>query len=209
MNLTQTWEWSDNKKVDLTIDIYRTSFDQQWVADADVSAHKVLLYNLEGHSKSNSYQAEVRAEPAKGFSLLAAFRYNDVKMLLNNELRERPFVNRYKALLNLSRKTRFDKWQFDVTLLWNGDMRIPNTADNPTEFSLEERSPSYVVAHAQITRRLKHLEIYVGGENLGNYRQHHPVLAANDPYGPFFDASMIWGPLSGRMIYAGLRWTLL
>lgn len=209
MNLTKTWEWSDSRKVDLTIDIYRTTFDQQWVADADVSARKVLLYNLEGHSRSNSFQAEVRVEPAKGFSLLGAFRFNDVKMLLNNELRERPFVNRYKALLNLSRKTRFDKWQFDVTLLWNGDARIPYTADNPTEFRLEERSPSYIVAHAQITRRFKHLEIYAGSENLGNYRQHHPVLAANDPYGPFFDASMIWGPLSGRMIYAGLRWTLL
>lgn len=209
LNLTQSWEWSNDHKVDITFDFYRTEFDRQWVADADISARKVVLYNLEGHSHSNSFQAEIRAEPLKGLSILSAFRYNDVKMLLNNELRERPFVNRYKALLNLSRKTRFEKWQFDLTLLWNGDARLPYTGDNPEQYRLSERSPSYVMAHAQITRRFRQLEVYAGSENLGNYRQHHPVLAPAEPYGPYFDASIIWGPLSGRMIYAGLRWTLL
>ncbi|MGC8864687.1 MAG: TonB-dependent receptor [Bacteroidales bacterium] len=209
LNLTQTWEIGDDRNLDVTLDFYNTSFNSQWVADADVSARKVVLYNLAGPSKSHSYQAEIRAEPFKGFSVLTAFRYNDVNMLLNNELREKPFVNRYKALINLSQKTRFDKWQFDFTFLWNGDARLPYTGDNPKTYRLAERSPSYVIMHGQITRRFKHWEVYAGSENLGNYHQHHPVVAADDPYGPFFDASMVWGPLAGRMIYTGLRWNIL
>lgn len=208
LNFTQTWDLGANRNLEVTLDFYNTFFDSQWVADADVSARKVILYNLQGQSSSHSYQAEVRVEPARGLSVLAAFRYNDVKMLLNNELREKPFVNRYKALVNLSQKTRFDKWQFDFTFLWNGDARLPYTGDNPEEYRLPERSPSYVVMHAQVTHRFKHWELYAGSENLGNFRQHYPVLAAADPYGPYFDASLVWGPLAGRMIYAGLRWNI-
>ncbi len=208
INITRTWEWTEKRKMDITLDFYRTVFVNQWIADADVSARKVILYNLKGPSRSNSFQSEIRIEPAKGLSVLTAFRYNDVKMLLNNELRERPFVNRYKVLLNLSQKTRFDKWQFDFTGLWNGSMRLPYTGDNPEEYRLKDRSPSYVIVHVQVMRRFKHMEIYIGSENLGNYRQTRAILAANEPFGPFFDASMIWGPIAGRMVYGGLRWTL-
>jgi hypothetical protein len=48
----------------------------------------------------------------------------------------------------------------------------------------------------------------VGGENLTDFRQEDPILAAEDPFGPYFDASMVWGPLLGRRFYVGIRYTL-
>jgi hypothetical protein len=59
--------------------------------------------------------------------------------------------------------------------------------------------------YAQVTRRFKLWEIYVGGENLTNFTQKYPVIGANDPFGSHFDTSIVWGPILGRMVYAGIR----
>jgi len=79
---------------------------------------------------------------------------------------------------------------------------------NPPEYQLGEYSPQYVILHAQVSKRFKWFEIYVGGENLTDFRQEDPILAPDDPFGPNFDASMVWGPLLGRRFYAGIRYTL-
>ena len=63
--------------------------------------------------------------------------------------------------------------------------------------------------NAQITKRLgKHWEVYAGGENLTNYKQQHPLVAASEPFGNDFDASMVWGPLSGIRGYVGFRFQM-
>ena len=51
-------------------------------------------------------------------------------------------------------------------------------------------------------------EIYTGGENLTGYRQSNPVPDAPNPFSRYFDASLVWGPATGRMIYAGARFIL-
>ena len=69
-------------------------------------------------------------------------------------------------------------------------------------------TPAYPLLYAQITKRFKGLDLYVGGENLTNYRQHMPILHADDPFSTDFDASCVWGPLMGLKIYAGIRVTI-
>jgi len=54
----------------------------------------------------------------------------------------------------------------------------------------------------------KQFEVYVGGENLTNYRQPKAILGANDPFGVVFDASIVYAPVFGSMYYAGLRYKL-
>ena len=51
-------------------------------------------------------------------------------------------------------------------------------------------------------------DLYVGVENLFNYIQDNPIIAADDPFGPYFDSSLVWGPIFGRMVYAGIRFTI-
>ena len=61
----------------------------------------------------------------------------------------------------------------------------------------------------QVGKRFRdRVEIYAGVENLLGVTQKNPVLAADDPFGPFFDASMIWGPITGRKYYLSLRFHL-
>jgi len=62
--------------------------------------------------------------------------------------------------------------------------------------------------NSQITYVLKKIEVYGGVENLLDYRQLHPIINANQPFSNSFDATQVWGPIEGRRVYAGLRYTL-
>jgi len=197
-----------NRELTLSFDAYRTEFINQVVVDRDSDLSKVLIYNLEGRSFSNSFQLEANYELIRGLDLTAAFRYNDVQMTYTSGLLEKPMVNKYKGLLSLSYVTNLKKWQFDFTTQFNGQTRLPSTADLPEQYHLADYSPAYTILNAQITKYFRNWNVYLGGENLTNFKQKNPIIGADDPFGPYFDSSVVWGPVYGIKIYAGLRYTI-
>ena len=76
------------------------------------------------------------------------------------------------------------------------------------------RSPVYPLLYAQITRRFKGWDVYVGAENLTNFRQKDVLVGTVgqdgfvNPRVASFDASCIWGPLMGIKAHVGFRFTL-
>ena len=61
--------------------------------------------------------------------------------------------------------------------------------------------------NTQITRVFSDsFQLYLGVENLTNYRQKNTILGSDDPFGDYFDATYIYGPIFGRMSYVGLRY---
>ena len=209
LNLTKGID-IDWRELTIQADVYRTDFVNQIVLDRDADAHEIRIYNLNGKSYSNCAQIEASCEIIKDFDLTLAFRYNDVKMTINDTLREKPFVNRYKGLVTASYAP--GTWQFDFTTQFNGDSRIPDMSGNATAVANNqtmERSPFYVIINAQITKKLgKYWELYVGGENLTNYKQDYPIVSPNNPASDDFDASMVWGPISGIRGYFGMRFQI-
>ncbi len=194
-----------DKNLSINLDYYRTDFENQIVVDVEANSNEVRFYNLRGKSYSNSFQAEVSAELFEGFDISVAARYNDVKIDMNDHLIEKPLVNKYKGLVSLSYATKHDKWVFDITNQFNGAVKLPSTANNPVEYQLGEYSESFYILHCQIARNFRILELYVGAENLTNYTQKQSIIASEAPFGNHFDTSIIWAPLVGRTIYAGLR----
>jgi len=178
------------------------------VLDLDRDPQQAVFYNLSGRSYSNSLQIDGMIQPFRGFEITLAGRYNDVKRTYDGRLREVPFVSKFKGLITLAYATRFEKWRFDVTGQFNGKSRLPYTDSNPEPFLRPHYSKEYFLLHAQVTKRFKHIDIYLGAENITNYMQHHPIVSADEPFGKYFDASMIWGPIMGTTIYAGLRLTI-
>ncbi|MBR4146330.1 MAG: TonB-dependent receptor [Bacteroidales bacterium] len=209
VNLSKHFDVGE-KEIQLLVDAYRTDFVNQIVLDRDADAHEIRIYNLDGKSYSNCAQIQLDYELFKNFDVSAAFRYTDVRMTINDSLREKPFVNRYKGLLTLSYAP--STWQFDLITQFNGDSRIPDLSGNATAVADGqnlERSPFYVIMNAQVTKKLgEHWELYAGGENLTNYKQNNPIVAASEPFGNDFDASMVWGPLSGIRGYLGFRFQI-
>ena len=101
------------------------------------------------------------------------------------------------------------QWRFDFTLHTFGKQRLPDTSNNPESYRFEGFASPYSNMNAQITKVFsKSFEVYVGGENLGNTTQQVPVLGANDPFGPYFDTSIVYAPIMGRMFYAGFRYRI-
>ena len=70
-------------------------------------------------------------------------------------------------------------------------------------------SPQVNTLNAQVTKVFsERFEVYLGGENITNFRQTDPIISADDPFGPTFDTTLVYGPVFGSMYYAGLRFNI-
>lgn len=206
INYTQGVEVAE-KELIISFDAYRTNFENQIIVDYE-RAGRVSFYNLEGQSYSNSVQIKLEYPVAKNFDVRAAYRMFDVKSTYDNTLLEKPMVSKHRAFINMAYVTDSD-WHFDATLNWNGQKRLPNTTDNPIEYQRPERSPSYFLLNAQVMKRWgDKWDIYLGAENLLNYKQEDAIIAGDDAFGQYFDASIVWAPLFGTNVYLGFRYTL-
>lgn len=191
-----------------SMDFYRNDFMNQVVVDLE-DPRKVKFYDLGGKSYSNSFQTQVNFIPAAKFEVRLAYRYFDVKTTYSGQLLEKPYTARNRAFVNLAYDLK--GFKIDLTTNYVGSKRIPSTAENPEMYRMESRSPAYVTMNAQVSKTLgkkKLVDVYVGGENLTNYFQKNLIISHDDPFGKYFDASMVWGPVSGRLIYGGFRFTI-
>ncbi|MFC2129761.1 TonB-dependent receptor domain-containing protein, partial [Bacteroidota bacterium] len=187
------------------IDYYYTSFTNQIIANYDRDPGLIYLSNLDGQSFSSSLQTQIDYELFTRFDLRMAYRFNDVRSTIDGELLAEALTPRHRAFVNLAYET-MDKWMFDLTVNWQGAKRIPDTSPNPVVFQMDEYSPDFLLVNAQISKKIgEKIEIYVGAENLLNYRQANPIIDAENPFGDYFDASLIWGPVFGRKVYGGVR----
>ncbi len=198
---------------DTTVDFYRTDFQNQAVIDVLNSPQQALFYNLKGKSFANSLQLDFNLEIIKHLNLRTAYKYYDIATDYLSGSFQRPLQAKHRFFANIEFQTHIvDKgrqWKFDFTTNWLGKQQLPYTASNPEQDRLPEFSPSFAVFNAQITRTFSStFEMYVGGENIGNYRQEKAILGSNNPFGPNFDTSIIYAPVFGQMYYAGLRFKI-
>lgn len=189
----------------VTIDLYHTRFENQVVVDLDSSPQAALFYNLDGKSYSTNFQVQVDYEVIRRFDVRLAYRYYDVKTTYNTVLKQKPLISPHRAFMNLAYGTK-NHWKFDYTVQWQSSKRIPSTISNPPQYQLDEESPSFFLMNAQVSKQWRErFDVYIGVENILDFKQEDPILASDDPYSEYFDSSLIWGPIFGRMFYAGIR----
>jgi copper chaperone CopZ len=193
----------------LSLDFFRNDFTNQVVVDVE-NPRTVSFYNSKGPSYSNSFQSELTIEPIKKLDVKMAYRFFDVKETIGGKLLDRALIAKHRAFVSVDYATA-NYWKFNYTISWNGKKRIPKTSANPAIYQLADYSPSFVLMNAQISKtfgKTRPTDVYVGVENLGNYVQMNPILASTQPYSNYFDASMVWGPITGRMFYIGWRYKI-
>jgi outer membrane receptor protein involved in Fe transport len=194
--------------------VYRTLFDRQVAADLDSYPQEVRFSSITNGSYANSIQAELNMQPLEGLDVRAAYRFLDVRQMLNGVQLQRALSAQHRALLNLGyavggTEDNDRRTAFDFTVQWFGPKRLPNTSTNPPELRARVWSPAFATANAQVSQTFfQGLELYVGGENIFNFRQDDPIIDPGNPTSRFFDASLVWGPISGRMVYAGVRYRM-
>lgn len=206
------------KNADAGFDFYKTDFTKQVVVDLYTApsipgTHQVLFYNLNGKSFANSLQVDFNFEIVKNLDLRTAYKYYDIQTDFLSGRSERPLQAKHRFFANLGYETfiteKEKQWRFDFTYNWMGQQKLPETASNPVKDRLPMHSSSFSLMNAQITRIFSStFEVYVGGENIGNYRQEKAILGNDNPYGSTFDASIAYAPVFGQMYYAGLRFKI-
>ncbi len=233
-NMTYFFPLGASENAYFSFDYFSTRFAQQVVCDYECLylgateaygsfPNGIAFYRSDGRrSFTDNYQADFYVEAFKGFTINATFRYTNSKIQLygNEYLSERPFTSRYKGVLNLQYATNLNKWIFDFTASVNGPSRVYNYMEDDKDANGDliyknGHTPAYPLLYLQVTKRFKGVDIYIGGENLTNYKQKYVILGnstdskghvnANDMT---FDASTVWGPIMGIQVYAGVRYTL-
>jgi len=201
------------KNTEFVVDFYRTDFQNQAVVDLFASPQQALFYNLDGKSYANSLQLELNYEITHHFNVRTAYKYYDIKTQYSTGMEERPLQAKHRFFTNLAYETHIvdggRQWKFDFTYNWMGKQRLPYTGSNPVNEQMGNYSPSFSLMNAQVTRTFSSVfEAYVGAENLGNYQQKKAILGTDDPFGQYFDSSIIYAPIFGQMYYAGIRFKI-
>ena len=207
----------------VSFDYFRTQFAQQMVVD--YGATQIDFYALDGRTAfTDNYQLDFSIDPVERFNITATFRYTNARQEYKGSEApvEKPMTSRFKGVLNLQYATNLNKWIFDFTASLNGSCRVydfmnminedgsmtTDPKDGVERMYKNGRTPVYPMLYAQVTRRFKGWDVYVGAENLTNYTQKNPIIGADNPRQPTFDASCIWGPLMGIKAHVGFRFTL-
>jgi len=198
------------RKAEVSTDAYYTRFLNQVVIDVLSDARKVSVYNLKGQSYALSFQAEATVSPIKNTNVRLAYKkyalstdYLAGSFQQPLQAQDRYFVN---VEWHSTANSAGGSWKADAT--WNalGPQRLPSTQQNPVDEQLPAFSPSFSVVNAQITRLFsKKTELYVGIENAFDYRQDKAIVGSSQPFGAYFDPTLVYGPLFGRMTYIGFR----
>ena len=216
-SMTQTFTLGRDNNASLSADFFHTRFMRSLIATQEPMPQYMLLYSSTGLNYTSTWQMDFNWSPIERLDVLATMRYTHSRVEIpvanktnsgyylsdQTQTVERALMSRFKGLINVSYATRFRVWVFDFTTQINGPMRVPGGQFN-TEGSYH--SPTYAQLFAQVTHKIGRGEMYVGCENITDYRQKDAIIAANVPFSREFNSMNVWGPLMGRKFYVGMRW---
>ena len=213
-----TWYIGGSSSTYISFDYFRTQFREQMVVDYDVVGQDggfmidfAPLSTMAGaHSFTDNIQLDFNAEPLEGLTLTLTGRFTNARQTRIAAVTSdvKPMTSQYKGGLNLQYATHLKKWIFDFTASVNGPCKVWDFMKGYKGLYADGYTPVYPLLYAQVTKRFKGVDLYVGAENLTNYRQPYPIINAENPFAQDFDAGCIWGPLMGARFYAGIRVTI-
>ncbi len=190
--------------IELVADYYITDFQNQIIVDWEES-NKISFYNLEGKSSSKSLQLGLDFSYREFLTLSAAYKNYIIESNYNSGYLSKPLQPKNIIFFNTGLESTINngsQWKWDLTINLIGDQRLVKTIRDAENLT----SPKYNLINSQITRVFSNkFEIYLGAENIGNYKQINPIISSENPFSPNFDSAQIYAPIFGRMIYSGLR----
>ena len=206
MNLTHYFKLLGREGT-FNADAYKTEFENKIVVDIEIPG-ELSFSNLEGISYANSVQFDMTYELFDRFDLKIAYKINDVRTTFGSVEKIAPLTPKNRGLFNISYATNFDKWVFDVTANYVGESRVPVHKDKNQILVDEGFSDPFYLFNCQLTKKFRKFDVYLGGENLLSEMQENPIIDAENPNSEVFDASLIYAPVMGRSVYAGLRYKI-
>jgi outer membrane receptor for ferrienterochelin and colicins len=188
-----------------TLDAFRTEFSNQIVADFDQRHDAVIIGNLSERTATNHVMLEGTAEFLFGTTVRGSYIFTDAVEYHAGVAKSPNFISRHRALGVVSFGLYGDNLTTTLTAEWRSGQNLPATAGAPDEFRLPAVSPAFTLLHIHFNARLGRLDLYVGAENLLDFRQMNPIINARKPFERHFEPTFAWGPVKGREVYIGTR----
>jgi outer membrane receptor for ferrienterochelin and colicin len=185
------------------LDFYRTDFAQQLVVDLE-QRNQLQIYTQNGKLFSNSLQAEVSYEVVENVTAKIAYKWDNVKVNYREGFRVQSLKPQHKILFVLDYDWKKPRIVLTTNFAWYSKVRVPAIA-------IDEKIVSKYLYqwNMQITKKIKEQwEVYLGAENILNQTQPNPIQSALEPLHQNYDATLIWGPVRGAMVYAGFRFVI-
>lgn len=189
-------------------DVFHTRFVNQLVVDRDHSVDTFYFEFQHKTSYSTVAQFEVSVMPMKILTVRLAYKYLDVRANFGGVMQQQVMVPKHRFLVNTAVESRNKKWAWDATFSLYGKMRLHDFMTTDGVHHSDEYSSLVPSLMSQVTYRMKRFEFYVGGENILNFTQPDPIIGASDPFGATFDATRVWAPVLGTVVYGGFRYEL-
>jgi hypothetical protein len=197
-----------DRTASFNVDYYHTLFSNQLVVDRDESPDIVLFKNLDGQSFSNALQVDVKMEPLVRLELKMAYKFLDVRATMGGELMEKMMIPRHRGFVNMGYTSRNKRWEYDLTASLFSPKRLALVRLPDQSLSIKNQGQTVPIVNAQVTHVFKKFEVYLGGENIFDYRIKDAIIDAENPFSSTFDATRVWAPIVGVNVYGGIRITL-
>lgn len=223
--LSYVWNFRLNyRSGTLAVELHSTQFDQVAVYDLWKPQLR-LVYGMQAGmnpeqgpaSASNSANITLDYSLTKRWDVRVAYRYQDVwSLYLPNSVvpedppvaLDMPFVSKHRGMVNVGYHTR-SKWHWDATVQGFGQKPLPVLGLQEPGGAAYTYSPAFAVINGQVRKEFRFADVYLGVENAGNVRQKNPVYDSHQAAtSPYFDATVVWGPIFGRMFYLGTNLSL-
>ncbi|TVR78541.1 MAG: TonB-dependent receptor [Chitinophagaceae bacterium] len=137
--------------------------------------------------------------------LKAGYVYHHSARELDDEKKKFDLSPTHKFLAVVSFNAFDNRLKTDANLHIYGKQRLPQLIAVEDENTTGYTKP-FAVLNFQIGWSFDKIDVYSGVENVFDFRQKQPILGYENPFDSNFDPSIVWGPVRGREIYAGIRW---
>lgn len=187
------------------VDLFYTRFTNRIVPDYDQDPGLIVYRNLDGVSVSRGAAIAFNQNFAETpLQYHAGLTWQDVTVTREGVRERQLFSPRLRAVFGAG-------WTLPVAgiaLDWQGSltgpMRLPAY---PPPHERATRSPTYAVHNLQLQLPVAaRARVWLSARNLFDYRQPSPLVAPDDPFGPDFDTTWVYGPVEGRRLVLGFRW---
>lgn len=188
------------RKGSIIVDYFYTHFNNRLVVDRYRNVNSYWFSDLNGSSFSHSAMMQLDYELKRRMSIRMALKYTLAETDYSAGRIQDPFISSFRGFIAWFYETR-DAWGFDLSTQFVGPKQLPIDASA----SLNETSPFFSLINAQVKKSWKEgkYEVYIGSENLLNFKMDQPVIGSQNPSYQEFDATVVWGPIMGRVIFLG------
>ncbi len=187
--------------MNMDIDVFYTRFSNKIIPDYS-QPNKIVYSNSDSETISKGISLNAAHNFIAPLTYMLGFTIQDVYTYSNHAKNPLLFSPRFTAVFTLSYTLPGIAITADYTSRLTGSMKLPEYP------GFSRYSPAYTEHNLKFARSFGKAEGYISIQNLFNYTQPSPIIAAHAPFSDEFATDYIFGPIQQRSFLIGIQFQL-